>query len=50
MLININDPRWQKINSRMLYGEIDGVKIGVVLATNSNPNFPDTYAQRRRAE
>jgi hypothetical protein len=43
-MLDIEDKRWHKISSRMLYGVIDGVKIGVVMATNSNPNFPDTYA------
>ena len=33
-----------------MYGEIDGVKIGVVVATKSNPSFPELLPQRRRAE
>ena len=42
-MFDIEDPRWHKIGSRLLFGEIDGVKIGVVLATNNNPSF-DTFA------
>jgi hypothetical protein len=43
-MLNISDPRWQKIDSRLLHGVFDGKKIGVVFATCSNQNFPDTYA------
>ena len=34
-MINIQDPRFRAIDKRILYGEIDDKKVGVVLATMS---------------
>jgi hypothetical protein len=41
-MINIDDPRFREIDRRLLFGEFDGKRIGVVLAT-MNPNF-DRFA------
>ena len=42
-MLSIDDPRWHKIGSRLWFGEFDGKKVGVVMATMSNPSF-DTFA------
>jgi hypothetical protein len=34
-MIDITDPRFRSIGSRLLYGEFDGTRVGAVLATKS---------------